>query len=172
MPSRGTIVFVITAVALVLILNFKTPDPTKPQTGAVALATPGGATGTQPSPSASPNVGGGDVSPVTGPSPTSPPSSSGSGLKPGQYTGQDIQTRFGDIQVRVTVSGGHISDVQALQLPFDRQRSQEISDYVRQPLHDEVLQAQSAQVDTISGATYTSDSYTQSTQSALDQARR
>jgi uncharacterized protein with FMN-binding domain len=157
MPSRGTIVFVITAVALVLILSFKTPDPTKPQTGAVALATPGGATGTQPSPSEAP---------------TSPPSSSGSGLKPGQYTGPDIQTRYGDIQVKVTVSGGHISDVQALQLPFDRQRSQEISDYVRQPLHDEVLQAQSAQIDTISGATYTSDAYTQSTQSALDQARR
>jgi uncharacterized protein with FMN-binding domain len=164
MPSRGTIVFVITAVALVLILSFKTPDPTKPQTGAVALATPGGATGTQPSP--------GEVAPVTSPSPTSPPSSSGSGMKPGQYTGEDIQTRFGDIQVKVTVSGGHISDVQALQLPFDRQRSQDISDYVRQPLHDEVLQAQSAQIDTISGATYTSDAYTQSTQSALDQARR
>ena len=170
MLSRGPIVFVVTAVGLVLLLSFKTPDATKPQTGVVALGTPNRATPTQ-APSTGPSANGEDAAAAATPSPTSPPASSASGLKDGQYTGHDIQNRYGDVQVRVTISGGRISDVQALQLPFDRQRSQEISDYVRQPLHDELLQAQSAQIDTISGATYTSDGYAQSSQSALDQAR-
>jgi uncharacterized protein with FMN-binding domain len=60
--------------------------------------------------------------------------------------------------------------VQAVQLPFDRPRSAEISQYASPRLHDEVLQAQSAQIDSLSGATYTSDSYAQSVQSALDLA--
>ena len=58
-----------------------------------------------------------------------------------------------------------------LQLPFDRARSQDISTQVAPLLHDEVIQAQSAQIDTIGGATYTSDAYAQSLQSALDKAR-
>jgi uncharacterized protein with FMN-binding domain len=90
--------------------------------------------------------------------------------KDGQYTGQDFQNQFGDTQVKVTISAGRITDVQALQLPYDRQRSAEISQYAAPQLHDEVLQAQSAQIDSLSGATYTSDSYAQSVQSALDQA--
>ena len=172
MLSRGPIVFVVTAAGVILLLSFKTPDATKAQTGVVAVGTPNGATGTQPVPSVVPSPSGADVAPAASPSPTTLPSSPGGGLKDGQYTGQDLPNRYGDVQVKITISGGHITEVQALQLPFDRQRSQEISDYVRQPLHDELLQAQSAQIDTISGATYTSDGYSQSAQSALDQARR
>src|ERR1035437_8619000 len=48
-------------------------------------------------------------------------------LKNGQYTGQDITTQFGDVQVQITVSNGHITDVQASRLPIDRARSAEIS---------------------------------------------
>jgi uncharacterized protein with FMN-binding domain len=172
MLSRGPIVFVVTAVGVILLLSFKTPDPTKAQTGVVAVGTPNGVTDTQPAPSTVPSASSGDVAPTATALPTSPPSSAGGGLKDGQFTGQDVPNRYGDVQVKVTISGGRISDVQALQLPSDRQRSQEISDYVRQPLHDELVQAQSAQIDTVSGATYTSDSYAQSSQSALDQARR
>jgi len=93
-----------------------------------------------------------------------------SGFKDGVYTGQDVFTQFGDVQVKVTISGGRITDVQPLQLPFDRPRSAEISQSAAPQLHDEVLQAQSAQIDTLSGATYTSDAYAQSVQAALDQA--
>lgn len=161
MPPRGVVAFVGTAIGVVLVLSFKTPDVTKPRNDVVALASPGeGALDTQSPVSAAPTP------------PSSTPSAASAGLKDGQFTGQDVATRFGDIQVRVTISGGRITDVQALQLPFDRQRSQAISDYVRQPLHEEVLQAQSAQIDTISGATYTSDAYAQSVQSVLDQAHR
>ncbi|HSS10338.1 MAG TPA: FMN-binding protein, partial [Acidimicrobiales bacterium] len=57
-----------------------------------------------------------------------------------------------------------------VQLPFDRARSQAISDQVAPILHQEVLDAQSAQIDTVSGATYTSEAYAESLQAALDQA--
>lgn len=78
--------------------------------------------------------------------------------------------RFGDVQVKVIVQGGRVTDVQTPRMPFDRPRSAEISQEAAPLLHDEVLQAQSAQIDSLSGATYTSDAYTQSLQSALDQA--
>jgi uncharacterized protein with FMN-binding domain len=55
-------------------------------------------------------------------------------------------------------------------MPFEKQRSAEITQFAGPQLHDEVLQAQSAQIDTLSGATYTSEAYAQSVQAALDQA--
>ena len=87
-----------------------------------------------------------------------------------QVDGDVIATQFGDIQVRLVESGGKITDVQALQLPFDRRRSLEISQFAEPILQSEALQAQSAQIDTVSGATYTSDAYRASLQSALDRA--
>lgn len=71
----------------------------------------------------------------------------------------------------MTFTNGKITDVKALQLPFDRRRSAEISQYVEPYLRSEALQAQSAQIDLISGATYTSTSYAESLQSAIDKAR-
>jgi uncharacterized protein with FMN-binding domain len=94
-------------------------------------------------------------------------------LKNGQYTGQDITTPYGDVQVQITISNGHITDVQAPLLPSDRTRSVEINQAAGPILHDEALRAasaQPAQIDTVSGATYTSDAYVQSLQSAIDQA--
>jgi uncharacterized protein with FMN-binding domain len=94
-------------------------------------------------------------------------------LKNGQYTGQDITTPYGDVQVQITVSNGHITDVQAPLLPSDRTRSVEINQVAGPILHDEALRAasaQTAQIDTVSGATYTSDAYVQSLQWAIDQA--
>ena len=72
--------------------------------------------------------------------------------------------------VRVVISNGHISDVQAVTLPTDRAESAYISSVVGPMLRTEVLQAQSANIDIISGATYTSQSYAQSLESALQQA--
>jgi uncharacterized protein with FMN-binding domain len=68
------------------------------------------------------------------------------------------------------MQNGKITDVQALQLPSDQRRSQQIGQYAAPQLRSEVLAAQSANVNTISGATYTSIGYLQSLQSALDQA--
>ena len=94
-------------------------------------------------------------------------------LRNGQYTGQDITTRFGDVQVQITISKGLITDVQAPLLPSDRARSVEISQVAGPILHDEALKAvlaKTAQIDIVSGATYTSAAYVQSLQSAIDLA--
>jgi uncharacterized protein with FMN-binding domain len=82
--------------------------------------------------------------------------------------GKVVNTRYGPVQVEVTLKGSTITDVQALELPSDRRTSAEISQTVAPWLHDEVLQAQSANIDIISGATYTSTAYAESLQSALD----
>jgi uncharacterized protein with FMN-binding domain len=88
----------------------------------------------------------------------------------GQVTGSPVQIPFGTVQVQVTMANGVITDVQAIQLPNDRGHSAEVSAYAGPMLRSEALQAQSAQIDSISGATYTSYGYQQSLQSALDQA--
>ena len=86
-------------------------------------------------------------------------------------TGPAVNTRYGPVQVQVTIANGKVIDVTALELPFDRSRSAAISQYAEPILRSEALQAQSAQIDLVSGATYTSDAYAQSLQAALDQAR-
>jgi len=87
----------------------------------------------------------------------------------GTVTGQAVQIPFGTVQVQVTINSGRITDVTILQAPQGG-RSGQIAQYAAPQLRSEVLSAQSAQVNTISGATYTSMGYLQSLQSALDQA--
>ncbi|MFD5542334.1 FMN-binding protein [Streptomyces sp. NPDC127079] len=85
-------------------------------------------------------------------------------------TGNTVQTRWGPVQVRVTVRSGKITDVTAVQYPQDNPRDQQINGYALPQLRSEALAAQSASIDTVSGATYTSAGYQQSLQSALDSA--
>ncbi|WP_371556991.1 FMN-binding protein [Streptomyces longwoodensis] len=85
-------------------------------------------------------------------------------------TGESVQTRWGPVQVRVTLSGGKITDVTAVTYPQDNPRDQQINSYALPELRSEALRAQSADIDTVSGATYTSDGYRESLQSALDAA--
>jgi len=88
----------------------------------------------------------------------------------GTFAGETMETRFGPIQVQVTLQSGKIVDVVELQVPNDRRRSIAINNAAGPILREEVLQAQSANIDTVSGATVTSDAYAQSLQAALDQA--
>lgn len=88
----------------------------------------------------------------------------------GTYTGAAASTRWGDVQVSVTISGGAITEVTALQLTNADGKSVQISNRAAPILRDEVLAAQSASVSTVSGGTYTSLAYLSSVQSALDQA--
>ncbi|MFE3035799.1 FMN-binding protein [Streptomyces canus] len=83
-------------------------------------------------------------------------------------TGDTVQTRWGPVQVRVTVKDGRLTEVTAVTYPTDNPRDQEINSYALPRLRSEALQAQSADIDTVSGATYTSEGYRQSLQSALD----
>ena len=107
--------------------------------------------------------------PAASPSPGAPPRPPPSGTS-GTFNGQDFPNRFGDVQVQVVVSNGRITDVKAVQLPSDRARSAYISQVAAPLLRTEALQAQSAKIDIVSGATYTSVSYAQSLESALQQA--
>ncbi|MEU8261287.1 FMN-binding protein [Micromonospora sp. NPDC048999] len=103
--------------------------------------------------------------------PGSATDSSGSGsASGGTVTGSVAQTRWGPVQVRITVSGGKITDVQAVRVPDGNRRDQEINGYAVPVLRQEALAAQSAQIDTVSGATVTSDGYRESLQSAIDAA--
>ena len=79
-------------------------------------------------------------------------------------------TQWGPVQVRLTVTGGTISKVTVLQYPSGNGKDQEINDYALPILTQETVDAQSAQIDMVSGATVTSDGYLESLQSALDQA--
>jgi uncharacterized protein with FMN-binding domain len=81
-----------------------------------------------------------------------------------------VQTRWGPVQVRVTVAGGRITDVTAVTYPQDNPRDQQINSSALPELRSEALRAQGADIDTVSGATYTSDGYRESLQSALDAA--
>ena len=98
--------------------------------------------------------------------------SSGSATGTGTRTGASVQTRYGPVQVRVTLKNGRLTDVTATTYPQENPRDQQINAYAIPQLTREALTAQSADIDTVSGATYTSEGYRQSLQSALDSASR
>jgi uncharacterized protein with FMN-binding domain len=85
-------------------------------------------------------------------------------------SGPVVQTRWGPVQVEVTVKNGKLSDVSVPQYPNGNPRDQQINAYALPVLVQETLDAQSADIDMVSGATVTSDGYRQSLQGALDQA--
>jgi uncharacterized protein with FMN-binding domain len=99
---------------------------------------------------------------------TSKTTTPGSGRSSGTATGDAVDTQYGSAQVRVTVENGRIVTIEAVQLQNSDPRSQQISSSAEPILQQEALAKQSADVDAVSGATYTSASYTQSLQSALD----
>lgn len=105
---------------------------------------------------------------------SAPPHRSGQTGSPGGSTrtvlGAPEDANYGTVQVRLTLAGSRIVDVTAVQLPSGG-RSSEIAAYSAPQLRSEVLAAQSATIDTVSGASYTSDGYARSVQSALDAAR-
>jgi len=90
----------------------------------------------------------------------------------GTYTGAESSNRWGVVQVEVTVSGGQVADVTALQTPGGKQKSVSINQRAVPVLRSEALTAQSASINSVSGATYTSVSYRASLQSAIDQAQQ
>ncbi|MFF5147737.1 FMN-binding protein [Streptomyces sp. NPDC013157] len=131
-------------------------DSAAPAPSASASASPGATSGSGSSSSSSSSSG------------SAKSGSSSTGTK--TVTGDTVQTRWGPVQVKVTIKNGKITDVTAVQYPSDNPRDQEINQYALPQLRSEALAAQSASIDTVSGATYTSQGYQQSLQSALDSA--
>ena len=88
----------------------------------------------------------------------------------GTYTGQSVDTRWGPVQVQITVQNGKITAAQAVVYPQENPRDVQINAYAVPQLDAEVVQQQSGSIDAVSGATVTSDGYIRSLQSAIDQA--
>ena len=122
----------------------------------------GTSTAASPTPSA-PAPTKGDTS--AAPTATAPAAAAG-----GSFTGSSVSTPYGSVQIQIVVANHKITDVKALHLTDDGGRSVQISNGAAPILRSEVLSSQSAQVSSVSGATYTSDAYLTSLQSALDQA--
>ncbi|WP_433354720.1 FMN-binding protein [Microtetraspora malaysiensis] len=85
-------------------------------------------------------------------------------------TGDTADTRWGPVQVQLVISGGKVTGVKVLQAPDGNRRDIAINDRALPVLNEAALSAQSAQIDAVSGATYTSEGYITSLQSAIDKA--
>jgi uncharacterized protein with FMN-binding domain len=94
----------------------------------------------------------------------------GTAYRDGTYTGPVEDAYYGNIQVQAIIQGGRITQVRFLQYPNDRPNSVAINQQAIPYLQQEAIQAQSAQVNGVSGATDTSIAFTQSLSSALRQA--
>jgi uncharacterized protein with FMN-binding domain len=144
------------ATGVVAALLFLYPTSVNRPAGPVAVALPAPLSTSAPEPSAPSST------------PSSDPLAPASG--PTTYTGRTVDTRWGPVQVEITVSDGRVVSAEAVQYPNDNGRDREIN-AVAVPLLDRAaVAAQSARIDTVSGATYTSDGYIGSLQSALDAA--
>jgi len=185
-PKRGALALITTALAVVLLFSFKPSDPTAALTGG-GLSTdppPIGAPPAQPSPTPllvgppapsrgtqnGATGGGSHAGPTTAPAQATPATggNGGNGAS-GTFTGKAISTPYGTVQIALVVQNGKITDVQELQLPGDRRLSQQINAQAGPMLRDEVLHAQSDNINGVSGASYTSYGFYLSLQSALQQ---
>ena len=100
-----------------------------------------------------------------------PNPSSSTGYKDGTYTGSiGSASQYGDIQVKVIISGGKITDIQYLKFPSGTGHTAEVTAMAEPILKQEAITAQSAKVNVVSGATQDTEGFIQSLQSALDQA--
>jgi uncharacterized protein with FMN-binding domain len=104
------------------------------------------------------------------PQPTQTQAPAQSGGISGTFDGNTAQTRWGPVQVRIVVKDGKIVDASALQAPSGDRRSADISRQAIPYLVQETLAAQSAQISGVGGASYTSNGWYQSLQSALKKA--
>ncbi len=84
--------------------------------------------------------------------------------------GASVDTQYGPVQVQVRLRAGRVVAATAIDYPRDRGQSRQISSAALPVLASEAVAAQSARIDTVSGATYTSDGYRRSLQAALDAA--
>ena len=154
-----------TAAGLAALLSFRSHTP------AGTLGTASGAlagSGTTLGPAA-PGATGSPSAPATASGGAGAGTGTGHG-KNGAYTGTAADTQFGPVQVRITVSGGKLADITVLQVPDNGRYEQQIVSQALPILRSEALSNQNANINVVSGATFTSQGYAQSLQSALDQA--
>jgi uncharacterized protein with FMN-binding domain len=152
---RVIFAIVATAAALVFLLSFKTHSSP--------------AAASSPAAGGSPDRGAAKPHRSAGSSATSRGSTSARGASR-TVTGDEAQTMYGPVQVKITVAGGKVTAANAIEYPLNDPRDQQINSYAIPALNSEAVAASSAHIDTVSGATYTSQGYITSLQSALDKA--
>lgn len=143
-----------TIAGLVMLLSFKT-QPVTVASPAAAASTPRSGTGT--------GSAGAAASP-------SPGAAGSTGRSAKTITGEAADTRYGPVQVQITVANGTVTAVTAVEYPQNDPRDVQINSFAIPQLDQEATAARSTNIDIISGATYTSQGYISSLQSALDQA--
>jgi uncharacterized protein with FMN-binding domain len=146
-----------------MILTFKSHSATSLATPPAAVSNSTGTAATGSSSTAS-----GSSSSSSGSTSSSSSSSANSGTK--TITGDSIDTRWGPVQVKITVTNGKITAADAVVYPLNNPRDQQINAYAVPTLNQEAVQAGNANIQMVSGATYTSEGYIQSLQSALNKA--
>ncbi len=166
-----------TIVGLVLLLGFKTTSATSasPKAAAIVPGSEGSSSSSSSSSSSGTSSGGagssGSGSTGTGStgSGSTGSGSTGSGSTGTKtVTGDSVDTRWGPVQVKITVTNGKITSAQAVEYPENNPRDEQINSFAIPQLQQETLAASSANIDMVSGATYTSQGYIGSLQSALD----
>ena len=172
---KVVLALLLTAVGLGLLLSFKSrAASTTTALGGRALSggtssNSGASTTTGSSPTPTPSTSASGGASASG-SASASASAAKAGAKNGTYTGTAESTQYGDVQVQAVISGGKLTNVVVLQVPDHGGYEDQIVQIALPELKSEALSAQSANIDVISGATYTSQGYAQSLQSALDQA--
>jgi uncharacterized protein with FMN-binding domain len=160
---RALIAAAATAAGLVALLDYRSSSPSGPvkvSTGHPSATPATTLPSTEPTSTAS-NPG----SPTPRSAAPTTPSPSGT------YAGQDVQYRYGEIEVRIAVSDGRITGIDFPVESAPDSRSQNINSQALPILTQEALSAQGVNIDVVSGATYTSDAFAQSLQSALAEER-
>ena len=157
---RAVIVLGTTAAGLAALLSFKTHSLAAP----AASAAPAGPSA--PSAGAASTAGSADGQAASATHGASAPAAAAART----VTGTVASTQHGPMQVQLTVAGTKITKVTLLQRTDDGAESDQIDAYAIPKLTSETLAAQSAHIDAVSGASYTSSGYIQSLQSALDKA--
>src|SRR3954453_18360486 len=153
---RVILAIVSTVASLVLVLSFKTHSPSAVATPPAAVSSSGASADTSASGSS------GSSSSSTSKKSTSSSSKS--------YTGDAAMTRYGPVQVQITVKSGAVTSVAATDYPMNDPRDAQINSYAIPQLNSEAASAGNANINMISGATYTSEGYLSSLQSALNKA--
>jgi uncharacterized protein with FMN-binding domain len=153
----------LTIAGLAFVLGFKTREPVAPDAAGTTQPT-GGATTTLPANTTT--TTGGTGASTTEATPATVTTTTAGTV---EATGTTVQTPYGPVQVAIVVENGVLVDVAPLQLPGGNGESNAINSYAAPLLEEMALQAQSAQIDVVSGATFTSAAYARSLQAALDQ---
>jgi uncharacterized protein with FMN-binding domain len=169
---RGTILFAVILVTMGATVGLKLygvgEQASSAQTSVhVSTSQSGSTTSSTPSDTSTPSASATPAPSATASSPAASTPSAATGTK--TVTGTAVDTRYGPVQVKVTFEGTKITSVDTVQYPSESGRDVEINSQALPILQQETLSAQSAQIDTVSGATYTSEGYIQSLQSAIDQ---